>query len=321
MLRRHLVSTWGVTAIAAVGLTACAELGVVSDGTSISVGKPSKGYIIDGARIPDKGEGFFTREVWQQRGVRYGTDEMVDLLTGVARRMYEKVNRETRIVIADISKKGGGPAEQWHRSHQAGRDVDLLFYVRDARGKPMEPDLMRLFDKAPDERLLAKDGSGITIDVPRTWLFVKELVTAHEAAVQWIFVYEAIAVKLVEYGTSINEPEAIIQRVRNTLLQPKDAMRHDDHMHVRLYCTPEDRRLGCRDIGSMANLEEREQEHAAMGGAILAAMGGALPALTTGVPAAGTAKVSAAASRPNPASLRALGRFVYTHLDRFQLRR
>jgi penicillin-insensitive murein endopeptidase len=302
-------------------LAACAEVGVVGDGTSISVGKASHGFIVDGARIPDKGEGFFTREIWRQRGVRYGTDEMVDFLTGVARRLYPKVNREARIVIADMSLRGGGPATLWHRSHQNGRDVDLLFFMRDASGKTMEADMMHVFDKTPDDRLLAKDGSGVTIDIPRTWLFVKEMVTAHEAAVQWIFVYEAIAVKLVEYGTSINEPEAVVQRVRKTLLQPKDAMRHDDHMHVRLYCAVEDRPYGCKDQGSLANLEEREPEHAAMGGAILAAMGGALPALTTGVPTGGGAKPAAAMGKPNATALRTLGRFVYTHLDHLPLRR
>ena len=31
--------------------------------------------------------------------------------------------------------------------------------------------------------------------------------------------------------------------------QPSDAEVHDDHMHVRFYCAPADRRLGCVDKG------------------------------------------------------------------------
>ena len=31
--------------------------------------------------------------------------------------------------------------------------------------------------------------------------------------------------------------------------QPSDAEVHDDHMHVRLYCAPGDRSLGCVDKG------------------------------------------------------------------------
>ena len=102
----------------------CAELGVISDGTSISMGKPQRGWLVDGARIPDKGEGFFTRSTWTSRGNRYGTDELVDLLTAVSRRMATRFKQ--RLVIADLSRKRGGEAYEWHRSHQSGRDVDLL---------------------------------------------------------------------------------------------------------------------------------------------------------------------------------------------------
>ena len=48
-------------ALALLALAGCAELGVISDGTSISVGKPSRGHLIDGSRLPDRGEGFTTR--------------------------------------------------------------------------------------------------------------------------------------------------------------------------------------------------------------------------------------------------------------------
>ncbi|MEO8214535.1 MAG: hypothetical protein ABI560_15140, partial [Myxococcales bacterium] len=31
--------------------------------------------------------------------------------------------------------------------------------------------------------------------------------------------------------------------------QPSDSEPHDDHMHVRIYCDPNDRALGCSDHG------------------------------------------------------------------------
>src|SRR4029077_8862468 len=107
-------------------LAGCAELGVVSDGTSISVGKASNGYLVEGVRLPDRGEGFVTREVWKARGNRYGTDELVDLVVAVARRMRTQV-RDVQLVVADISGRGGGERVAFHRSHQSGRDVDLLY--------------------------------------------------------------------------------------------------------------------------------------------------------------------------------------------------
>jgi penicillin-insensitive murein endopeptidase len=238
-------------------LAGCVEWGVVSDGSSISVGKPNRGYLIDGVRLPDHGDGYTTREVWLQRANRYGTDELIDLVTGVARRMSAQV-KDVKLVVADLSGRGGGAngSSAFHRSHQSGRDADLLYYMRDAAGKPFEPDGMHAFNW----RGVATDRTGITIDVPRTWLLVKELIEAPEAPVQFIFIYEPIAQLLIDEAKRRGEPEAVIARARRTLRQPGDSARHDDHMHVRVYCAREDRAYGCVDIGPMDLLAEREAE-------------------------------------------------------------
>jgi penicillin-insensitive murein DD-endopeptidase len=281
-------------ALAAV-LAGCAELGVVSDGTSISVGKPSRGYLVQGARLPDRGEGFTTREVWLARENRYGTDELIDLVVGVSRRMHRLVP-DVQVVVADLSGRGGGERYAFHRSHQTGRDADLLYYVRDVAGRPFEPDAMRVFNPAGR----ARDGSGITVDVPRTWLLVKELLTAPEAAVQWIFMYQPLANRLIEYAQQIGEPEALIARARKTVRQPGDSARHDDHMHVRVYCSADDRAYGCVDIGPMEMLAEREAEPPPIA-ALMAALTAPSP-----TPAAAAAPDDAAALPPAVAARAAL---------------
>ncbi|MCX5743234.1 MAG: penicillin-insensitive murein endopeptidase [Proteobacteria bacterium] len=230
-------------------LASCAELGVVGDGTSISVGKPSNGHIVDAARLPDKGEGFFTRETWRTRNNRFGTDELVDVVTAVARRMMVAEQgtpwAKVRLVVADLSGRGGGGGDAFHRSHQSGRDVDLLYYMRDPKGRPMEADLMHVFGATGK----ARDGSGITIDVPRMWLLVKSLLEAPEANVQWVFMYQPIANAVIEHAIALKEPEELIARARLAVKQPSDSARHDDHVHVRVFCSSADRAYGCVDIG------------------------------------------------------------------------
>ncbi|HEY0192487.1 MAG TPA: penicillin-insensitive murein endopeptidase, partial [Kofleriaceae bacterium] len=233
----------------------CAELGGFTDGTSVSVGKSSNGYLVDAARLPDHGEGYLTRELWRARDNRYGTDELVDLITGVARRMQRRV-RGVKLVVADLSGRRGGARAAFHRSHQSGRDVDLLYYLRDAQGKPFEADAMHVLDA----RGVAVDGSGLTLDVPRTWQLVKDVITAPEASVQWIFLYEPLAQRLLAHAEQLGEPAALIARARATLHQPGDSARHDDHLHVRVYCTAADRAYGCVDLGPMELLAERDAE-------------------------------------------------------------
>ncbi len=272
-------------------LTGCAELGL-SDGTSISVGRPSGGYLLEGVRLPDRGDGFVTREPWRARGNRFGTDELVDLLTAVAHRMRDHA-RDVKLVVADLSGQGGGERIPFHRSHQTGRDVDLLYYMRDASGRPLEPDAMHVFDASGR----ALDGAG-TVDVPRTWALVKELITAPEATVQWVFMYEPIARQLLEHAQQRGEPEALIARARKALKQPGDSARHDDHLHVRVYCAAADRRYGCVDIGPMELLAEREAEPSQV--AVLIAALNQAPGVAPGqdagtAPAVGTTGAAAAA--------------------------
>lgn len=315
-------------------LAGCAELGVVSDGTSVSVGRASRGFLVEGARLPDDGEGFTTRDVWRARDNRYGTDELVDMLVGVSRRMQRQAP-DVRLVIADLSGVGGGGGRAFHRSHQTGRDVDLLYYMRDASGHPFEPDAMHTFNGWAR----STDGSRLAIDVPRTWLLVKELLTAPEAAVQWIFMYQPIAQRLIDYAERSGEPPALISRARRTVKQPSDSARHDDHLHVRVYCSAADRSYGCRDTGPMEMLADHAAEPSQVD-ALMAAL--TTPAPDPGAPAGaseatsapGLAAAAAAPSRTAPpieaprapgplegaSAPSGLGRLFRTRVDHLSLR-
>lgn len=240
-----------IAILAATVLGGCAELGVISDGTSISVGKPSRGHLIEGRRLPDRGEGFTTKAIWKQRDNRYGTDELIDLVTAVGRGLAAQGG--VKLVIADLSVRGGGEAKKWHRSHQSGRDVDLVYFQRDKDGASFEADAMRVFDPTGT----AKDGSGITVDIPRMWKLIKALVTAHEATVQWAFIYEPIAVRILEHAAQLGEPEELLVRARLVMKQPGDSAPHNDHIHVRVYCSDRDRLYGCLDYGPMEPMAER----------------------------------------------------------------
>ena len=257
-MRAHLLAALAVVGGSVTTAAGCVQLGVVGDATSLSIGKPSLGHLVDGIRIPDRGEGFFAPETWRTRGNRYGTDELVDLLVGVARRLAPAA--ATRLAVADLARLGGGEAHEWHRSHQSGRDVDLIYFQRDGAGKPVEPSVMHVFDRAG----LARDGSGATVDIPRTWKLVRELVMAPEAPVQWIFMYEPFAARVIEYARSIGEPDLLVAVARRTLKQPGDSAKHDDHMHIRVYCADSDRSAGCVDTGPLDLFVERETQLAVL---------------------------------------------------------
>src|SRR6266705_4794860 len=111
--------------------------------------------------LPSEGKGYVVPSTWRERGLRWGTPELVGLVKRAAARVRAWDARAT-VYVADLSLKAGGPTE-WHRSHRQGIDVDLLYFARGAEGgQAPPPRSMSSFDE--------DDG---TLDVRRNWLLVK----------------------------------------------------------------------------------------------------------------------------------------------------
>jgi Penicillin-insensitive murein endopeptidase len=71
--------------------------------------------------MPKRGVGFFCRK---EASKRYGLRETIRALKAVAARWSANYTNGPRIVISDISKRGGGWLSP-HKSHQVGLDVDI----------------------------------------------------------------------------------------------------------------------------------------------------------------------------------------------------
>lgn len=244
----------------------CVGPGLLTDGSSVSVGTHSRGGLRNATRLPFRGEGYVIPRRWQERGRSYGTDELVELLVRSARRV-NRAFRNSQLGVADLSLPAGGPTPQ-HRSHYSGRDVDLLFYSTNLAGKPLPPREMLHYDSLgmqtlPDSQPVGKECStqspppdakdrGPTLrkfDVARNWALVKALVTDYNVSVQWIFIGRPLARLILRHARALKEPGFIITRAAMVLHQPSDAQSHMDHMHVRIFCSVADRRQGCIDRG------------------------------------------------------------------------
>ena len=87
---------------------------------------------------------------------------------------------------------------------------------------------------------------------------------------QWIFIHRGLAAALLHEATRAGDDPALVARASFIMKQPSDAEVHDDHMHIRFYCAPADRSLGCVDKGPVAVVEEDVEVH---GRAVRAAAG------------------------------------------------
>jgi len=213
---------------------------------STSIGSPTEGRLEGGVQLPERAAGLRANPAKNPAG-RHGTVELVAALLRAAAAVEARFPGGA-LTVGDLSMPEGGDIPG-HASHRSGRDVDVSFYLLDATGAPtpgksipIEPD-----GTGMDFRDLstADDDVPYQLDVPRTWAFVEALVLDEELDLQRIFVVEHVRALLLEHARAQKAPRRAIDRFADVTCQP--GFPHDDHMHIRVFCTPEDIALGCED--------------------------------------------------------------------------
>jgi penicillin-insensitive murein endopeptidase len=213
---------------------------------SASVRNPNDGSLVGGVPLPFEARGLRFNPS-RNPAARYGTVEVVRTLVEAGRRVDLALGG-LPVTINDLSLEAGGPIPH-HRSHQSGRDVDVLFYQLGPDGEPIES-VGAFFDpsgNAVDFRELADPGDDValTLDLPRNWAFLRALIESKHAELQNIYLAEHLRNLLLAHARGIDAPAATIERFEALTCQP--SYPHDDHFHFRFFCTPEDIAGGCRD--------------------------------------------------------------------------
>ncbi len=111
-----------------------------------SVGLPYDGRLIDGTQLPIDGPGWVTwnpvtNSVPNAPDRLYGNEHTIRTVLSVIKAYRAAHPDAPRVVVGDISYKGGGPMDDEHVSHQNGLDVDIYYPRTDGKlREPLEPD-------------------------------------------------------------------------------------------------------------------------------------------------------------------------------------
>jgi penicillin-insensitive murein DD-endopeptidase len=228
-----------------LALSGCLGAVPVPAGRTTSIGTTSSGVLARGVAFPERGPGFVRARPGEE--TRYGTPALVGALERALGSVDAAMPGTTPTRVGDLSGPGGGRHPR-HRSHRTGRDVDVIFFLTDARGRSVGPRGWLAFSRF-GHAFEQGTGSLFFFDDARNWHFVRTLLLDPEAHVQWIFVSRGLKTRLLDYALAHeSSPEAVL-RAAYVLQQPERAAPHDDHFHVRVYCSAEDRAAGCRDVG------------------------------------------------------------------------
>jgi penicillin-insensitive murein DD-endopeptidase len=209
-----------------------------------SVGVPNHGVQTGAVELPARGKGY---ERYRPHGRNHwGRPRLVSALTRIAAEIDDELPGAT-LVIGDLGAQTGGKIAG-HASHRSGRDVDLLFFTVTPAGAPItSPGFVRF--EGDGLALVPDSGAYVRLDVARQWLLVKKLVNDSEIGVQFLFVSKPLEALLMDYARSRGEPLELLYRTQTVMLQPGDSLPHDDHLHLRVACSPEEIQAGCSGGG------------------------------------------------------------------------
>ena len=178
----------------------------------LSIGTPDAGLLVNPAPFPDG-------PLWTVRdpSEAFATEETIAFIQAAIEAVEARHPGSPRVVIGDLSNPSGGRLNR-HKSHQAGRDVDIGFYYR--RGETGSFLAARKKD----------------LDLPRTWALVRAFVT--ETDVDRIFVDRSLLSVLYAYAVEEGEDKGWLNDIfgrtgEKGILQHE--RRHKDHFHVRFF--------------------------------------------------------------------------------------
>jgi penicillin-insensitive murein endopeptidase len=124
----------------------------------------------------------------------------------------------------------------------------LLFFALTPDGAPLpSPGFVRY--EADGLAVVPDSGDYVRLDVAREWLLVKKLVNDREIGVQFLFISRPLEALLMDYARARGEPLELQYRAQTVMLQPGDSLPHDDHLHLRIACSPEETQAGCSGGG------------------------------------------------------------------------
>ncbi|HOU52536.1 MAG TPA: penicillin-insensitive murein endopeptidase [Myxococcota bacterium] len=212
---------------------------------SLSIGTPTTGFVVSCRMLPEEGPGHYVLPEHRQRRTRCATDDLVEALLRAA----DRVGRDhpgARLAVGNLGRDGGGDLP-WSVSHNSGRDADLGFYLMDDAGRPYEARSLIPLDARGEG---TEDGRPVRFDVPRNWALVKALLTDPTIQVQWLFLSNPLKKRLLAHARSRKERPDLVARAEEALAQPRRSGPHNDHLHLRISCPPDDVLEGCRDIGT-----------------------------------------------------------------------
>lgn len=227
---------------------------------SRAIGRVNHGRLIEPGTLEPEGPNWRILPRQRARGLNYGHNALISLIKDSADEVA-KHYPESILGVGNIGRQFGGPIP-YSVSHQVGRDADIAFYATDPDGNSVVlPDLLTFTDEGSSQSYRGY----YRFDVARNWALVEAMIRSEAASLQYLFISNGLKKLLLDYAIESEVDSKIMERAEILLRQPARYIPHNDHLHIRIYCTPEDLRSGCEDFGAKHAWMPAVNEHVKQG--------------------------------------------------------
>ncbi len=206
---------------------------------SFSLEDTRDGYMVNGKPVPVPSTLMRQLPVQYERGIAYGTTEFISLIESTAQVMQKKYPG-TVMYLGNFCLPEGGDIP-YSVSHNSGRDGDIAYYLTDEQGRFAHPQNLHKINR----RFVSREaGPKYTFDIEKNATLIETLLMQDKVPLQFIFVAKHLRSALRKELSTRANSEAILLRFDETV---QELASHDDHFHIRIYCSNEDICAGCLD--------------------------------------------------------------------------
>ena len=168
---------------------------------SFSIGDTRDGYMINGQHLPVPSLLLRQLPIQYERGITYGTPNLIQILVDTARTM-EKKYPNSIMYLGNMGLREGGDIP-YSVSHNSGRDADIAFYLNDENGK--QAHLKNMYKVSGHLVAYTPEGH-MTFDIDKNTTLIETLLTHPKINIQFIFaakhIRSAVHKELIARGAS-----------------------------------------------------------------------------------------------------------------------
>lgn len=198
---------------------------------ALSVGAPNDGKLKNGVQMPKS-----TLYIRRAPNIMWGSSHTIETLLKAITRFRQDLAFDHELVLADISRRNGGKFKP-HKSHQAGRDIDIWMPTLKGvyKHKYLGDDKTKVKERRPKVN---------EIDWYATWGLVRALIETGE--VIKIFLEYSLQENLYKAAVEMGATEEELAKIQ----WPRGAgaggaivahsAGHISHIHVRFKCSKSD---------------------------------------------------------------------------------